>query len=309
MSKVAVVGAGRVGGAICQRILEKELAEVVLLDVVKGLPQGKALDLIHSGAAEGKSFKIEGTNDYSRIEGSELTIITAGRPRGPGMSRSDLMKENSRIVTDVAKEVSKFAPNSKVIVVTNPLDLMVYLTYKVTGFDKRRVMGMAGVLDSARFSYLIAKELGVPVSSVSAIVLGGHGNLMVPLPRYATVSGTPLMEMMTKAKLDEVARRTRQAGTEIVSLLKEGSASYGPAASVVAMVEAILKDEHRRISVSTLLEGEYGMEGIFLGVPARIGRSGVEEIIELDLTDEEMEALRKSANEIREGIKSLGDFT
>lgn len=305
MSKVSIIGAGQVGATLALLIAKKELADVVLVDVVDGIPQGKALDLNELAPIEGYSVKITGTNNYEDIKDSDIVVITAGLPRKPGMSRDDLLKTNAGIIKEVSLNIKKYAKDSKIIVVTNPLDVMSYLTLKTTGFSKTSVIGMAGVLDSARFSYFIAGELKVSVKDVNTMVLGSHGDSMVLIPRYTTVSETPITELLPEDKIKEIIDRTKNAGAEIVSLLKTGSAFYAPAGSISIMVESILNDEKRIVSASVLLSGEYGIEDTFIGVPVKLGKNGIEEIIEIDLTIEEKKAFEKSAIDIKEGIRKL----
>jgi len=304
--KITVVGAGNVGASTAQRIASRELAnELVLIDIAEGIPQGKALDLAQSSPFYGYDSNIIGSNDYEQTKNSDIVIITAGIPRKPGMSRDDLLKTNAKIVSDVTKEVVKHSPNSILIVVSNPLDVMTYLAQKVSGFEPHRVIGMAGVLDTARFKTFIAKELDVSVNDVYACVLGGHGDSMVLLPRYCTVAGMPLADIMDKESIDRIVERTRNGGAEIVSYLKTGSAYYAPAASVVEMVETIVKNRKKIMPCSTYLAGEYGLSGVYAGVPVKLGRNGVEKIFELKLTDEELELLHKSVEDIKENIAKL----
>jgi len=303
--KVTVIGAGNVGATTAQRIFERELADVALVDIVPGLAAGKALDMMESAPVVRTDRCIVGSDDYEIVRGSDVIVITAGLPRKPGMSREDLLQKNAEIVRSVVEKCAKQAPDAVMIVVSNPLDVMTHLAYRVSGFDKRRVMGMAGVLDSARFQYFIADALNVSVKDVSAIVLGGHGDQMVPLPRYSTVCGVPVTELLPADKIDELIERTRRAGAEIVELLKTGSAYYAPSAAILSMVESILLDAKRVQPVSVLLDGEYGIHGVFVGVPVSLGKGGVERVIELELTDSELELLHKSAESVRENIKKL----
>lgn len=308
-SKVAVIGAGQVGATTAQRIAERELADVALVDIVEGMPQGKALDMMETRPLLHADCAIIGSNAYEPISGSEVVVVTAGLARKPGMSREDLLQKNSQIVRGVIENVVKFAPQSILIVVSNPLDVMTQLAYEVSGFEKRRVMGMAGVLDSTRFAYFIAEALGVSTRDVNAMVLGGHGDQMVPLPRYSTVNGIPITELLPAKKIEELSERTRNGGAEVVALLKTGSAFYAPSASVVEMVECILRDNKRILPVCAMLEGEYGLRDVFAGVPVKLGGRGVEEIIELRLTPDERKALAESAAKVKENIakaKSLG---
>ena len=303
--KISVVGAGHVGATTAQRIVEKELGDVVLVDVVEGMPQGKALDIMESAPVEGFDAMITGSNNYADIKDSDLVVITAGLARKPGMTRDDLLLKNAEIVGGVADSIKQYAPNSIVIVVTNPLDVMVYLTWAKVGFPTHRVVGMAGMLDSARFRAFIAMELGVSMKGVEAMVLGGHGDDMVPLARYSTVSGIAIEALLPKEKIEAMITRTRNGGVEIVNLHKAGSAWYGPSSAITAMVSSILRDEKRVLPCCCWCTGEYGVRDMFVGVPARLGRNGVEQIIELDLTDGELAALAKSADHVRENVKKL----
>jgi malate dehydrogenase len=303
--KVSIVGSGNVGATAAQRIVDKELADVVLIDIIEGVPQGKALDLLQSGPVEGYDSQVLGTNDYKDTADSDIVIITAGLPRRPGMSRDDLLMKNYEIVRGVTEQVVKVSPNSILIVVSNPLDAMVQTAFKVSGFPKQRVIGMAGVLDSARFRTFIAMELNVSVENIHAFVLGGHGDTMVPLPRYSTVSGIPITELLSKERIDALVKRTRDGGAEIVGLLKTGSAYYAPSASTVEMVEAIFKDKKKILPCAAYLEGEYGINGYYVGVPAKLGKGGIEQIIEIKLTPEENAALRKSADAVKELVSII----
>lgn len=300
--KIALIGAGQIGGTMALLAAQKELGDVVLFDVVEGVPQGKGLDLLEATPVEGCNAHLSGTNSYEDIRGADVVIVTAGLPRKPGMSRDDLVATNTKIVKDVADNIKKYAPDAFVIVVTNPLDAMVYVMQKVTGFPKNRVIGMAGVLDSARFRAFISLETGVSVEDITAFVLGGHGDTMVPLARYSTVAGIPLPEYpgMTPEKIKAMEVRTQNGGGEIVNLLKTGSAFYAPAASAIAMAEAILKDQKRVFPCAVLCEGEYGHNGIFMGVPVIMGEKGVEKIIEIKLTAEEKAGLDRSAAAVKE---------
>ena len=297
--KITIVGAGNVGGSAAQRLAEKNGYEIVLLDIVEGLPQGKALDLAQAGAVCGYDAPIRGTNRYDETTDSSVVVITSGIARKPGMSRSELLETNTNIVRSVVQEVAARSPAAVLVVVANPLDAMTYVAYRVSGFPKQRVVGMAGILDSARFSTFIARELNVSVHNVHAMVLGGHGDAMVPLTRYTTVSGRPVAEWMSKDTLDALVKRTRDGGAEIVNLLKTGSAYYAPAASAVEMVEAIIRDEHKVLPCAALCEGEYGLSGTYMGVPVRLGKHGVEEILEYTLTPEEQAAFDLSAQGVR----------
>lgn len=299
-NKITIVGAGNVGATAAHWAAMKELGDIILVDIVEGIPQGKGLDLSHAGPVEDFDCRILGTNSYEETRDSDLVIITAGLPRKPGMSRDDLVHANTQVVKAVTEQVVKHSPNSFIIVVTNPLDAMTYVAWRVSGFPKNRVMGMAGVLDTARMRAFIAWELGVSVEDVQTMVMGGHGDTMVPLPRYTTVSGIPITQLLPRDKIDAIVERTRNAGTEIVGLLKTGSAYYSPGAAVVQMAEAILKDKKRILPCSAYLEGEYGVEGLFVGVPARLGAGGVEKVIEIDLTDEERAAFQRSVEAVKE---------
>lgn len=297
--KITIVGAGNVGGSAAQRLAEKNEYEIVLLDVVEGLPQGKALDLAQAGAVCGYDAPIRGTNRYDETTDSAVVVITSGIARKPGMSRSELLETNTNVVRSVVQEVAARSPAAVLVVVANPLDAMTYVAYRVSGFPKQRVVGMAGILDSARFSTFIARELNVSVHNVHAMVLGGHGDAMVPLIRYTTVNGRPAEEWMSKDTLDALVKRTRDGGAEIVNLLKTGSAYYAPAASAVEMVEAIIRDENKVLPCAALCEGEYGLSGTYMGVPVRLGKHGVEEILEYPLTPEEQAAFDLSAQGVR----------
>ncbi|MBW2092135.1 MAG: malate dehydrogenase [Deltaproteobacteria bacterium] len=303
--KITIIGAGQVGATTAQRIAEHGLADVLLLDIVEGLPQGKALDLLEAAPIECHDFGVTGANDYSQSENSDIVIITAGIPRKPGMSRDDLIRTNMKIVQEVTSEVVKFSPQAILIVISNPLDAMCHIAHKVSGFDRRRVIGMAGVLDSARFRSFLAKELDVSVQNIQALVLGGHGDTMVPLPRFTTVAGVPVTELIPSKRLEEIIERTRQCGAEIVGLLKTGSAFYAPASAAAQMAAAILQDRKMILPCSVLLEGEYGINGLFVGVPVKLGANGVEEIIELKLQPDEDQALKKSAAAVQELVDFL----
>jgi malate dehydrogenase len=297
--KITVIGAGNVGATTAQRLAEKGLSEIVLLDVVEGMPQGKALDLMQAGPIYGSNCKVVGTNTYEETENSDVVIVTSGLPRKPGMSRDDLIKVNSGIVKSVVEQAIQKSPDAILVIVSNPLDVMAYVAYKVSKFPRERVIGMAGVLDSSRLRTFIAMELNVSIENVHAFVLGGHGDTMVPMIRYATVAGIPVTELLSKDKLDAIIKRTREGGAEVVSLLKNGSAFYAPSASVVEMVDAILKDKKKILPCTVLCKGEYGVNDIFLGVPVKLGRKGMEQIIEIKLNKEESDALGKSADAVR----------
>ncbi len=303
--KIALVGAGQIGGTMALLAGQKELGDVLLVDVVEGVPQGKALDIYQTAPVEGFSVSFSGSNDYSALKGADVCIVTAGIPRKPGMSRDDLVATNTKIVKQVAEAIKQHAPNAFVIVITNPLDAMVYVMKKVTGFPRNRVIGMAGVLDSARFRTFISMETGVSVEDITAFVLGGHGDTMVPLPRYSTIAGIPLPEYpgLTKDKIDAMVKRTANGGGEIVNLLKTGSAFYAPGASAIAMAESILKDQKRVFPCAVECNGEYGHHGIFMGVPCILGETGIEKVIEIKLTAEEKAALDNSASAVKELMK------
>lgn len=298
-TKVTVVGAGNVGATVAQGIALKELADVVLVDIVEGVPQGKSLDMNETAPVEKYDAFLTGTNSYDGTENSDIVVITAGLPRKPGMSRDDLLWKNEEIVAGVTKEVVKRSPNCVLIVVSNPLDAMCEVARRVSGFPRERVIGMAGVLDSARMRCFIAMELKVSVENTHAFVLGGHGDTMVPLPRYSTVAGIPITELISKERIDAIVDRTRNGGAEIVNLLKT-SAWYAPGASAVEMVEAILKDKRKILPCAAYLQGEYGFKDLYVGVPVKLGRNGMEQVIEIKLTDEEKSALQKSANAVKE---------
>ena len=303
--KITIVGAGNVGATAAHWAAERELGDIVLVDIVEGTPQGKALDLMEARPVEGFDVNIIGSNSYEETSNSDVVIITAGLPRKPGMSREDLLQKNREIVEGVTRQIVKYSPNCFIIVVSNPLDTMTYLAYKVSGFSKNRVMGMAGVLDSARFRVFIAMELNISVEEVQAFVLGGHGDDMVPLIRYSTVAGIPIAELISEERIKAIVDRTRKAGGEIVNLLKTGSAFYSPAASAVQMAEAILKDKRRILPCAACLQGEYGLQDICFGVPVILGAQGVEKVIEVRLTEEEKEAVQKSAREVKKSISEL----
>jgi len=300
LRKITIVGSGNVGATAAQWIVNKELGDVVLIDIIDGAPQGKALDLQQSGPIEGFDCQLLGTNDYKNTADSDVVVITAGLPRKPGMSRDDLLVTNYEIVKGVTEQVVKYSPQSILIVVSNPLDAMVQTVFRVSGFPKNRVIGMAGILDSARFRTFIAQELNVSVENVHAFVLGGHGNTMVPLPRYSTVAGIPITELLSYERIEALVKRTSEGGAEIVSLLKTGSAYYAPAAAVGEMIEAIFRDKRKIVSCAAYLEGEYGISGIFMGVPVKLGRNGIEEVVQIKLLPEEEAALKKSAAAVRE---------
>lgn len=304
--KVSVVGAGNVGSTAAMRLAEKELADVVLIDVLEGIPSGKALDLMEAAPIEMHDCKIIGcTGDYAEAKDSDIVIITAGIPRKPGMSRDDLLATNMGIMKSVVGEVAAVAPDAILIVVSNPLDAMCHVAYETSGFPKNRVIGMAGVLDSARFRAFIAMELNVSVENVHGFVLGGHGDTMVPISRYSTVAGIPITEMMPAERIKAIEERTRTGGAEIVGLLKTGSAYYAPASASVEMADAILKDKKKILPCAAYLEGEYGIDGLFIGVPVKLGSQGVEQIIEIKLNPEEQKALHRSADAVRALVEDM----
>jgi malate dehydrogenase len=306
--KVTVVGAGHVGATAAQRLAEKELCDVVLVDIIEGVPQGKALDLSEAAPVEKHDAHLSGVNSYEDTAGSDIVIITAGIPRKPGMSRDDLISTNAGIMKSVTEQIVKYSPNTILIIVSNPLDAMCHVAFDASGFPKERVMGMAGVLDSARFRAFIAMELDVSVENTHAFVLGGHGDTMVPLPRYSTVAGIPITELMPADRIEAIVDRTRNGGAEIVGLLKTGSAYYAPASAAVEMAESILKDKKKILPCAVYLQGEYGLQDLFIGVPVKLGSTGIEEIVEIQLTDEEKAALNKSAaavQELKEVLKKL----
>jgi malate dehydrogenase len=300
--KVTVVGAGNVGATTAQRLAEKELCDVVLVDIVEGVPQGKALDLTEAAPIEKHDAKLTGSNGYEATAGSDIVIITAGIPRKPGMSRDDLISTNAGIIKSVTQQIVSHSPDAILIIVSNPLDAMCHVAFDASGFPKNRVLGMAGVLDSARFRAFIAMELNVSVENTHAFVLGGHGDTMVPLPRYSTVAGIPITELMPQARIDELVKRTANGGAEIVSLLKTGSAYYAPASAAVEMAESILKDKKKILPCAAYLKGEYGINDLFIGVPVKLGKNGAEEVIEITLTEAEKTALMKSAAAVQ-GLK------
>ena len=307
--KVTVIGAGNVGATVAQRLAEKQLCDVVLVDIVEGVPQGKALDLNEAAPIEKHDSHLIGANSYDDSAGSDIVIITAGIPRKPGMSRDDLISTNAGIVKSVTQEVASRSPEAILIIVSNPLDAMCHVAFDTCGFPKERVIGMAGVLDSARLRAFISMELNVSVENTHAFVLGGHGDTMVPLPRYSTVAGIPITELLAQDRIDALVERTRNGGAEIVSLLKTGSAYYAPASAAVEMAESILKDKKKILPCAAYLQGEYGFQDLFIGVPVKLGAKGVEDIIEITLTDEEKQALQKSADavqELKDLLKTLG---
>ena len=303
--KITVVGAGNVGATTTHWLVSKELGDVVLVDIIEGMPQGKALDLAQAGPVEGYDSRLIGTNGYKETANSDVVVITSGIARKPGMSRDDLLNTNAGIVASVTEEIVKHSPNCIIIVVSNPLDAMTQVAWKKSGFPKNRVLGMAGVLDSARMRCFLAEALNVSVENVTAFVLGGHGDTMVPLPRYSTCAGIPITELLPKETVEQIVTRTANGGAEIVSLLKTGSAYYAPSSAAVEMVEAIVKDKKKILPCAVLLEGEYGINNLFVGVPVKIGSGGVEEIIQINLTTEERAALQKSAGSVQELVDKL----
>jgi malate dehydrogenase len=304
--KVTIVGAGNVGATAAHWIASKELADVVLIDVIEGVPQGKALDLLEAMPIEKRDCHILGTNDYADTANSDIVVITAGIPRKPGMSRDDLLQTNYKIMSDVVGKVTAASPNCILVIVSNPLDAMAQAAFRQSKFNRERVIGMAGVLDSARYRTFIAEELKVSVENVTAFVLGGHGDTMVPLPRYSSVAGIPITELIPKERVDAIVQRTRDGGAEIVKYLKTGSAYYAPSAATVEMVEAILKDKKKILPCAAYLEGEYGIRGYYIGVPCKLGSRGIEQIVEIKLTPEEDAALKKSADAVKELCAVIG---
>jgi malate dehydrogenase len=302
--KVTVIGAGNVGATAAQRLAEKEICDVVVVDIIEGVPQGKALDLTEAAPIEKHDAQVTGANEYEATAGSDIVIITAGIPRKPGMSRDDLISTNAGIMKSVTEQVAKYSPNAILIIVSNPLDAMCHVAFDASGFPKNRVIGMAGVLDSARFRAFIAMEMNVSVESTHAFVLGGHGDTMVPLPRYSTVAGIPITELMPQDRIDALVDRTANGGAEIVGLLKTGSAFYAPASAAVEMAESILKDKKKILPCAVQLQGEYGIKDLFIGVPVKLGADGVEDIIEIELTPEEKTKLDHSAAAVQE-LKDL----
>lgn len=303
--KVTVVGSGNVGATAARSIADKELADVVVLDILDGVPQGKGLDMLEACPIEGSDSHVLGTNDYADTADSDIVVITAGLARKPGMSRDDLLNKNHAIIKSVTEEVVKHSPDCIIIPVTNPLDAMCQVVYRVSGFPRERVIGMAGVLDSARMRTFISQELNVSVENTHAFVLGGHGDTMVPLPRYSTVAGVPITELMDQSTIDGIVKRTAGGGAEIVKLLGTGSAFYAPGSAVVEMVEAILKDKKKILPCAAYLQGEYGVKDLFVGVPVKLGAGGLEQIIEIKLTNVEQEALNRSAEAVRELVEII----
>ena len=303
--KITVVGAGNVGATTAQRLAEKELCDVILVDIIEGVPQGKALDLTQAAPIEKHDAHLTGTNGYEESAGSDIVIITAGIPRKPGMSRDDLISTNAGIVKSCTQEVASRSPDAILIIVSNPLDAMCHVAFETSGFPKNRVVGMAGILDSARFRAFISMELNVSIENTHAFVLGGHGDTMVPLPRYSTVAGIPITELLSADRIDALVDRTRNGGAEIVKLLKTGSAYYAPASAAVEMAESILKDKKKILPCAAYLEGEYGINGLFIGVPVKLGSNGIEEVIEIKLTEEEQAALNNSADAVTGLVEAL----
>jgi len=302
MHKISVIGAGNVGAEVARRCAEKNLGDVILVDVVEGIPQGKALDMLQSSPVEGFTANITGTNDYSLIKDSDIVIVTAGLARKPGMTREDLVKKNALIITSVSEQIKKYAPKSIIIMVTNPLDVMAQLAWKVTGFDNKKVIGMAGILDTARFITFLSMETKVPASKIEAVVIGGHGDAMVPLTKYTKVDRKGVADVISKEKLDAIIQRTKDGGAEIVKLLKTGSAFYAPSASAVAMVDAIINDKKTVMPCAVYLNGQYGLKDVYIGVPVRLGKNGAEGIVEYDIAEEEKHVLHKSAMVVKDTL-------
>src|SRR5216684_3265214 len=305
-SKITVIGAGFVGSTLVQRLAERDYADVVMFDIIPKMPQGKALDMLEAGPVIGYDTLVVGTNDYADTADSDIVVITSGFPRKPGMTRDDLVKKNQEIITEVTQKVVKFSPNCIIIMVTNPLDAMAQLAFHISGFPRNRVVGMAGVLDTARFRTFIAQELTVSVRDVQAYVLGGHGDTMVPLARMCTVAGIPISKLIAADRIEAIVKRTRDGGAEIVNLLKSGSAYYAPSAAVAEMVDAIMLDRKQILPCAVRLEGEYGIRGLFVGVPVKLGAGGAEEVIQLDLTEAERAALQRSADSVKELVGVMG---
>ena len=306
-SKVTIVGAGNVGATTAQRVFDKGYADVVLVDIVDGLPQGKALDMLQAGPSLGSDANVVGTNGYEETAGSDIVVVTSGIARKPGMSRDDLLLTNMKIVTSVVREVAKHSPDCILMPVTNPLDAMAQRAFQVSGFPKHRVVGMAGILDTSRFRTFLALELGVSVESITAYVLGGHGDTMVPIVGSTTVGGRPVADLLSPERLGEIVKRTQDGGAEIVGLLKTGSAYYAPSAAIAQMVESVLLDKKQILPCTAYLEGEYGIDGLFVGVPVKLGSAGVEQVVEFDLTDEEAAALRHSADAVQELVEVMAN--
>lgn len=306
--KLTVIGGGNVGASVAAYASAQELGDIVLLDILEGVPQGKGLDLYEASPILGVDSKVVGTNDYEATSGSDIIIITAGIARKPGMSRDDLLSTNVKIVGDVAEKASKYSPNAIIIVVSNPLDAMVYTAWKKTGYHPRKIIGMAGILDTARFRAFIAEETGISVEDIHALVLGGHGDTMVPLTRYCFIGGVPVSRFISPERLEQIVQRTRQGGAEIVALLKTGSAYYAPAASAIQMARSVLLDKKRLLPVAAYLDGEYGEKGIFVGVPAILGEKGVEKVVEVELTESEAKAFGESAKAVKDLVKEVDRF-
>jgi malate dehydrogenase len=305
-SKITVVGAGFVGSTLVQRLAERDYADVVMYDIIPNMPQGKALDLLQAGPVLGYDSLVVGTNDYADTANSDIVVITSGFPRKPGMTRDDLVKKNQEIISQVTQEVVKYSPNCIIIMVTNPLDAMAQLAYHTSGFPRNRVIGMAGVLDTARFRTFIAQELNVSVRDVQAYVLGGHGDTMIPLSRMCTVAGVPISQLIPAERIEQIVQRTRDGGAEIVKLLGTGSAYFAPSASVLQMVDSILLDKNMIMPCAVYLQGEYDIHGLFVGVPVKLGAQGLEQIIEIELTQDERSLLQKSANAVKELVEVMG---
>nr|HET6901678.1 malate dehydrogenase [Ktedonobacteraceae bacterium] len=305
-SKITVVGAGFVGSTLVQRLAERDYADIVMFDIVPNMPQGKALDMLQAGPVLGYDSLVTGTNDYADTANSNIVVVTSGFPRKPGMSRDDLVKKNQEIIEQVTKQIVKYSPDCIMIMVTNPLDAMVQLAYHVSGFPRNRIMGMAGVLDTARFRTFIAQEVGASVRDVQAYVLGGHGDTMVPLARMCTVAGVPISQLISSERIEQIVQRTRDGGAEIVKLLGTGSAYFAPSASVLQMVDAILLDKKMIMPCAVYLQGEYGIRDLFVGVPAKLGAEGVEQVIEVELSESEQALLRKSADAVKELVEVMG---
>jgi len=306
MRKITMIGAGNVGATAVQHIAQKELCEeLIMIDVVEGLPQGKGLDMWETAPVLGSDTRVHGSNDMADMKDSDIVLITAGLARKPGMSRSDLLDKNAQIVRSIVENVVKRAPKAIIMIVTNPLDVMTYLAYRISGFERERIIGMAGVLDSARLCSFVAMELGVSVKDIQSLVLGGHGDSMVPLPRYTTVAGIPITQLLDEATISKLVERTRKAGGEIVSLLKSGSAYYSPGASLAEMVEAVVKTKKRLLSCAAILDGEYGLKDVCAGVPVLLAQRGIERIVEISLEPQELEALKKSTEDVKKDIARL----
>ena len=305
-SKITVIGAGFVGSTLVQRLAERDYADVVMFDIIPNMPQGKALDLLQAGPVLGYDSLVVGTNEYADTSNSDIVVITSGFPRKPGMTRDDLVKKNQEIISQVTREVVRHSPDSIIVMVTNPLDAMAQLAYHVSGFPRNRVIGMAGVLDTARFRTFIAQELNVSVRDVQAYVLGGHGDTMVPLSRMCTVAGVPISQLIPAERIEQIVQRTRDGGAEIVKLLGTGSAYFAPSASILQMVDSILLDKKMIMPCAVYLQGEYGIDGLFVGVPAKLGAQGLEQIVEIELTEDERLLLQKSANAVKELVEVMG---